>query len=69
MSGVDRRDFLKGAGFATAAATMPTEATAGIARPPKEMPPQAVGHALRLDALHRLQGVRGGLQRRQQDAA
>ncbi|MGO9005576.1 MAG: hydrogenase 2 operon protein HybA [Beijerinckiaceae bacterium] len=43
MSGVDRRDFLKGAGFATAAATMPTEATAGIARPPKEMPPQAVG--------------------------
>ncbi len=42
MSEVDRRDFLKSAGFATAAAAVPTEAAA-IARPPKEMPPQAVG--------------------------
>jgi Fe-S-cluster-containing dehydrogenase component len=43
MSAVDRRDFLRGAGFATAAAALPTEASAGIARPPKEISPQAVG--------------------------
>jgi len=42
MTDVDRRDFLIGAGFATAGAAVPTEASA-IARPPKEMPPQAVG--------------------------
>jgi Fe-S-cluster-containing dehydrogenase component len=43
MNAVDRRDFLRGAGFATAAAALPTEASAGIARPPKEISPQAVG--------------------------
>jgi Fe-S-cluster-containing dehydrogenase component len=43
MSAVDRRDFLKGAGLATAAAAVPVEASAAIARPPREMPPQAVG--------------------------
>ncbi len=43
MSEVDRRNFLKGAGFATAAAAAPAEALAGIARGPKEMPPDAVG--------------------------
>ena len=43
MTEVDRRDFLRGAGFATAAAAVPSEATAAIARPPKELPPQAVG--------------------------
>jgi len=43
MSEVDRRNFLKGAGLATAAAAAPTQGVAAIARPPKEMPPQAVG--------------------------
>ncbi len=43
MSEVDRRNFLRGAGFAAAAAAAPTEAMAGIARPPKEISPQAVG--------------------------
>ena len=44
MTEVDRRDFLRGAGFVTAAtAAVPTDATAGIVRPPKEMLPQAVG--------------------------
>ena len=43
MSEVDRRNFLKGAGLATAAAAAPTQGMAAIARPPKEMPPQAVG--------------------------
>ena len=43
MNAVDRRDFLRGAGFATAAAALPTEASAGIARPPKEISSQAVG--------------------------
>lgn len=43
MTEVDRRDFLRGAGFATAAAAVPADALAGIARPPKPMPPQAVG--------------------------
>jgi Fe-S-cluster-containing dehydrogenase component len=43
MNAVDRRDFLRGAGFATAAAALPTEASAGIARPPREISPQAVG--------------------------
>jgi len=43
MTEVDRRNFLVGAGFATAAATAPLEASAGIVRPPKEMPSQAVG--------------------------
>jgi Fe-S-cluster-containing dehydrogenase component len=43
MSEVDRREFLKGAGFAAAAASAPTAASAAIARPPKQMPPQAVG--------------------------
>ena len=42
MTDVDRRDFLIGAGFAAAGTAVPTEASA-IARPPKEMPPQAVG--------------------------
>jgi len=42
MTDVDRRNFLIGAGFASAGAAVPTEASA-IARPPKEMPPQAVG--------------------------
>jgi Fe-S-cluster-containing dehydrogenase component len=44
MTDLDRRDFLTGAGFATvAAATAPAEASAAIARPSKQMPPQAVG--------------------------
>ncbi len=44
MSEVDRRNFLRGAGLtAAAAAAAPAEATAGIARPPKELLPQAVG--------------------------
>ena len=43
MSEVDRRHFLTGAGFASAAAAMPTEASAAIARPPKQILPQAVG--------------------------
>lgn len=43
MSEVDRRDFLKGAGFATAVAAVPTQACAAIPRPPKEMPTEAVG--------------------------
>jgi Fe-S-cluster-containing dehydrogenase component len=43
MSEVDRRDFLRGAGFATAAAAVPAEAMAAIARPPKQISPQAVG--------------------------
>ena len=43
MTEVDRRNFLRGAGFATAAAAVPTEASAAIARPPKEISPQAVG--------------------------
>jgi Fe-S-cluster-containing dehydrogenase component len=43
MTEVDRRDFLRGAGFATAAAAVPTEASAAIARPPKQISPQAVG--------------------------
>ncbi len=43
MSEVDRRDFLRGAGFAAAAAAAPTEAMAGIARPPKTISPHAVG--------------------------
>jgi Fe-S-cluster-containing dehydrogenase component len=43
MSEVDRRNFLKGAGFATAAAAVPAEASAAIPRPPKEISPQAVG--------------------------
>jgi Fe-S-cluster-containing dehydrogenase component len=42
MTDVDRRNFLMGAGLATAGAAVPTEASA-IARPPKEMPPEAVG--------------------------
>ena len=42
MTDVDRRNFLIGSGFATAAAVAPAEAAA-IARPPKQMPPQAVG--------------------------
>ena len=45
MSEVDRRDFLRGAGIAAAAAaaTAPSEAVADIAREPKQIPPQAVG--------------------------
>jgi Fe-S-cluster-containing dehydrogenase component len=43
MSEVDRRDFLRGAGIATAAAAVPAEAMAAIARPPKQISPQAVG--------------------------
>ncbi len=43
MSGLDRRDFLRGAGLATAGAAVPAEALAGIARPPKEIPAEAVG--------------------------
>ena len=42
MTDVDRRDFLIGAGFATAGTAVPAEASA-IARPPKEMPRQGVG--------------------------
>jgi hypothetical protein len=55
MTEVDRRDFLRGAGFATAAAAVPIEAAA-------EADIAASGrNALRLDALYRLQGVRGRL--------
>lgn len=43
MSKVDRRDFLKGAGFAAAAAAVPSEASAALVRPPKQMPADAVG--------------------------
>jgi Fe-S-cluster-containing dehydrogenase component len=43
MSEVDRRDFLRGAGIATAIAAVPAEAMAAVPRPPKEMPAQAVG--------------------------
>jgi Fe-S-cluster-containing dehydrogenase component len=43
MTEVDRRDFLRGAGFATAAAAVSTEAAAAIARSPKQISPQAVG--------------------------
>ena len=43
MSEVDRRDFLRGAGIATAMAAVPAEAMAAVPRPPKQMPPQAVG--------------------------
>src|SRR5471032_353423 len=43
MTEVDRRDFLRGAGFATAVAAVPIEASAAIARPPKQISPQAVG--------------------------
>lgn len=45
MSEVNRRGFLRGAGLsaAAAAAAVPGEAAAGIARPPKEISPQAVG--------------------------
>ena len=43
MTEVDRRNFLRGAGFATAAAAAPTQAAADIVRPPREMPAQAVG--------------------------
>jgi len=43
MSEVDRRDFLRGAGIASALAAVPAEAMAAVPRPPKEMPPQAVG--------------------------
>src|ERR1039458_10312751 len=43
MSEVDRRDFLRGAGFATAAAVAPSPASAASARPPKQISPQAVG--------------------------
>jgi Fe-S-cluster-containing dehydrogenase component len=43
MTEVDRRDFLRGAGFVTAAAAVPTEAAAAIARSPKQISPQAVG--------------------------
>lgn len=44
MSEVDRRNFLRGAGLAAAAAAAaPSEASAAIARAPKELPPQAVG--------------------------
>jgi len=42
MREVDRRDFLRGAGFATVTAVAPTEASA-IARAPRERLPQAVG--------------------------
>ena len=42
MREVDRRDFLTGAGLATATAVAPSEASA-IARPPRERLPQAVG--------------------------
>jgi Fe-S-cluster-containing dehydrogenase component len=42
MTDVDRRRFLTGAGFATVAAAVPSEAAA-IARPPKQLAPQAVG--------------------------
>jgi Fe-S-cluster-containing dehydrogenase component len=44
MSKVDRRNFLRGAGFtAAAAAAAPAEAVADIARAPKQILPQAVG--------------------------
>jgi len=43
MTEVDRRNFLVGAGFATAAAAAPTDASAAFVRAPKELPPQAVG--------------------------
>ncbi|MBU6298938.1 MAG: hydrogenase 2 operon protein HybA [Alphaproteobacteria bacterium] len=43
MSQVDRRDFLKGAGLATAATAVPIEADAAIPRPAKQIPPEAVG--------------------------
>jgi Fe-S-cluster-containing dehydrogenase component len=42
MTDIDRRDFLTGAGFTTVAAAVPSKAAA-IARPPKQLPPQAVG--------------------------
>jgi Fe-S-cluster-containing dehydrogenase component len=43
MGEVDRRNFLKGAGLAGATAVAPSEASAAIARPPRERLPQAVG--------------------------
>ncbi|MCL2714043.1 MAG: hydrogenase 2 operon protein HybA, partial [Alphaproteobacteria bacterium] len=43
MTEVDRRNFLMGAGIATAAAAAPAEASASFVREPKELPPQAVG--------------------------
>jgi len=43
MGEVDRRNFLTGAGLAGAAAVASDEASAGIAREPRERLPQAVG--------------------------
>jgi hypothetical protein len=61
----DRRAFFKNIAAAAAVTAIPT---AAIARAKKTAPPDAVGLLYGRDALHRLQGLRGRLQRRQQDA-
>ena len=67
MTEVDRRDFLRGAGLATAAVAVPAEAAA-IARAAKGDAGRSRRHAVRFDSLHRLQGLRGRLQGGQQHA-